>query len=73
MSRKAHKTVITLEANDVQQLAEIIIDEDKEQALNFLIAVIDQKVQCAQSETHKTVIEGGTGESAAHTWPKSQH
>ena len=71
--RKLQNTVITLQANDIQQLAEIIMDEDKEQALVFLSDVIDQKVQCAQSETHKTAIEGETGESPAHTWHKSQH
>jgi hypothetical protein len=73
VARKLEKTVITLEAQDVQQLEEIILDEDKDQALKFLIEVIDQKVQCAQAETHKTAIEGGRGESAAHTWHQSQH
>jgi hypothetical protein len=72
MSGKIQKTVITLQAEEIQQLKEIILDEDKDQALKYLVDVVDQKVQCAQAETHKPAFEGETGESPAHSWYKGK-
>ena len=45
MLSRLEKTVIALESGEVQQLKEIIIDEDKERALAFLVEVVDRKVQ----------------------------
>ena len=53
MLSRLEKTVITLESDEVQQLKEIIIDQDKEKALAFLIEVIDQKVQFAWSNLYQ--------------------
>jgi len=73
MQGKLERTVVVLEAEDIGRLKQIIVDEDQGEALSFLIYVIDQKVQCAQAETHKPTFEGGTGESPAHTWHEAQH
>ena len=73
MEGKLAKAVITLEAEDVQRLKEVVMDEDRDAALAFVIEVIDQKVQCAQAETHKPAFEGDTGETAGHTWHRGKH
>ena len=53
MLSRLEKTVIALESDEVQQLKEIIIDEDKERALAFLVEVIDRKVQFAWSNVYQ--------------------
>lgn len=73
MEGKLEKVVITLRAEDVQRLKEIVMDEDRDAALAFLIEVIDQNVQCAQAETHRPAFEADTGETPAHSWHKDRH
>ncbi|NIM04829.1 MAG: hypothetical protein GTO55_02660 [Armatimonadetes bacterium] len=66
MAFKAIKTVVTLGADDLVRLQEILMDEDKEEAVAFLRDVIGEKVRCAQVETHRPEFEGGTGKEPSH-------
>jgi len=72
MTFNAVKTVLTLEAKDLVRLQEILIDENQEDALTFLREVIEEKVRCAQAETHRPEFEGGTGKEAVHYLQKGE-
>ena len=73
MLGKLKRTTITLDPEDIQQLKAIVMDEDAQGALAFVIEVVDQKVQCAQTELHKTALEGETGEVHRHMGRDRSH
>jgi hypothetical protein len=66
MSFRATRTVVSLEPREVLQLQEILMDEDKEQALAFLQGVIGEKIRCAQDQSHKPEFEGGVQLQESH-------
>jgi hypothetical protein len=72
MSFKATKTVVTLEAENLVRLQEILIDEDPGEAMAFLRDVIGEKIRCAQAETHRPEFEGGTGKKDVHYLQKGE-
>lgn len=72
MPIKAQRTVITLAPEDLLRLAGILLDGDRDQALQFLQQVVASKVECAQTESHRTAFEGETGQSAAHYTQKGE-
>jgi len=59
MAFQATRTVVTLEAQDLVRLQEILIDEDANEAVAFLRDVIGEKVRCAQDDSHRPEFEGG--------------
>jgi hypothetical protein len=71
-SRRIKHTTITLEERDLMQLAEIITDQDKDAALEFLNQVINTKLECALTPSHHTAFEGDTGKDAAHYTQKGE-
>jgi hypothetical protein len=72
MAFRPVKTVVSLEGDDVLQLQEILMDEDREAALTFLREVVGEKVRCAQAETHRTEFEGGSGKEGVHFLQKGE-
>ena len=70
--RRTSRTVISLEPQELVRLAAIIADEDKEEALRFLVDCINEKLKCAQAETHRPAFEGGTGTEPAHYLQKGE-
>ncbi len=72
MALKAVKTVITLDAEDIVRLQELMIDQDPEAAMAFVDEVVVGKVTCAQAESHRPEFEGGTGEVGAHYTQKGE-
>ena len=66
MTFKAARTVITLDGQDLVQLQEILMDEDREQAISFLRDVIGEKIRCAQDDSHRPEFEGGIRPDRAH-------
>ena len=59
MTFKATRTVVSLDAEDIVRLQEVLMDEDGEGALAFLREVIGEKVRCAQDDSHRPEFEGG--------------
>ncbi len=72
MTFKTTKTVITLGAEDLLRLQELLIDGDGSEALSFLEDVVAEKIRCAQAETHRPAFEGDTGDSPAHFTQKGE-
>ena len=72
MAFKAVKTVITLGAEDLLRLQEVLMDADGLEALSFLNDVVGEKVRCAQIESHRPAFEGKTGDSPAHFMQKGE-
>ncbi len=72
MAFKAVKTVITLGAEDLLRLQEVLMDADGLEALSFLNDVVGEKVRCAQTESHRPAFEGETGDSPAHFMQKGE-
>ena len=72
MAFKAVKTVITLGAEDLLRLQEVLMDADGLEALSFLNDVVGEKVRCAQIESHRPAFEGETGDSPAHFMQKGE-
>ena len=70
MAFRATRTVVSLEPKEMLQLQEILMDDDKEQALSFLRDVIGEKVRCAQEESHKPEFEGGIRLQEVHKLAK---
>ena len=66
MDIKAQNTVITLTPQDLVRMSEILVDGNATAALQFVQEIIAAKVQCAQTESHKTAFEGETGKAGAH-------
>jgi len=59
MAIKAKTTVVTLQAEDLIEMQQILMDEDQQEALTFLRDVIGEKIRCAQDESHRPEFEGG--------------
>ena len=72
MAFRATRTVVSLEPKEMLQLQEILMDDDKEQALSFLRDVIGEKVRCAQEESHKPEFDGGILLQEVHKLAKGQ-
>jgi hypothetical protein len=72
MTFKTTKTVITLGAEDLLRLQELLIDGDGSEALSFLEDVVAEKIRCAQAESHRPAFEGDTGDSPAHFMQKGE-
>jgi hypothetical protein len=70
MAFRATRTVVSLEPTEMLQLQEILMDDDKEQALAFLRDVIGEKIRCAQDESHKPEFEGGIRLQEVHKLSK---
>lgn len=66
MAFKARTTVVTLEAERVMALQQILMDEDETGALEFLRDVIGEKIQCAQDDSHRPEFEGGVRLQESH-------
>lgn len=66
MAFKAVRTVLTLDPRDLVTLQEILVDEDRAEALNFLQTVIAEKIRCAQDESHRPEFEGGVRIQESH-------
>ena len=66
MTFKAVRTVLTLDPRDLVTLQEILVDEDRAEALNFLQSVIAEKIQCAQDDSHRPEFEGGIRVRESH-------
>lgn len=73
MALRAVKTVVTLEPGEVMRLQEVLMDEDREGALVYLREVIEQKIACAQDDTHRPEFEGGIQPSPAHHRSPAEH
>jgi len=72
MAFKATNTVITLTANDLLQLQQILIDEERDEAVAFLRDVVGEKIRCAQAESHRPEFEGGIGKEGTHYLQKGE-
>jgi hypothetical protein len=72
MAFKAVKTVVALEPQELLALQQILMDEDREEALAFLRDVIGGKLTCAQAETHRPAFEGGSGKEGVHYLQKGE-
>jgi len=66
MTFKAVKTVVTLEAQEMVRLQEVLMDEDAKGALTFLQDVIGEKILCAQDDSHRPEFEGGIRPERTH-------
>jgi hypothetical protein len=72
MALRAQKTVITLNAEDLVRLQELVMDDDPSGAMAFVEEVVVAKVTCAQAESHRPEFEGGTGDAGAHYTQKGE-
>jgi len=72
MSIKIERVTVSFEAKEMQQLAEVLVDEDPQAALQFVKEVVAAKVRCYQYESHKPDFEGGTGKEPAHFLQKGE-
>ncbi|MGD0112986.1 MAG: hypothetical protein ABSD48_14090 [Armatimonadota bacterium] len=66
MAIKAQTTVVTLQAEDLIEMQQILMDGDQQEALTFLRDVIGEKIRCAQTETHRPEFEGGVQMQETH-------
>ncbi len=72
MSIKFTKTTVTFHPNELQQLAEILMDGDQQEALRYLEEVVAGKIRCYQYESHRPAFEGDTGDAPAHYLQKGE-
>jgi hypothetical protein len=72
MSIKLNKTTVTFEPEELQQLAQILMDADPQGALRYLDEVVAGKIRCHQVESHRPAFEGGRGNEPAHYLQKGE-
>ena len=57
---------MALDPRELVMLQEILVDEDRAEALNFLQTVIAEKIRCAQDDSHRPEFEGGVRLQESH-------
>ena len=72
MSIKLTKTTVSFEPKELQQLSEILMDGDAQEALRYLEEVVAEKIRCYQYESHRPSFEGGTGKEPSHYLQKGE-